>query len=550
MTDPKILERMVKEAFQRSQKDIHLAHIFISLKNAGGIVDTVAAIKKRDEVLQQLKRGTDFLQVAQLNSDDPAVKTNKGDIGYITVFTLPYEFENIVYATPSGKYSEAVRSKIGFHIFKNLGERKAVGKIKTQQILLAIPPGADEMTKKQIGIRADSLYKRILAGENFNQLATAFSNDYISAATGGNIPDVSVGQYDPAFENALWSLTKDGAVSKPVLTSHGWHILKRVSVKPVISDPEDKANLKDLEQKIMADNRWKTSGDYVYNQVITKVGVKKHSYNEAALRAYADSLLNMQPMRPEGRTIDGLTPMFSVGKLTYDVNAFIAYARTYRFRQDGSGAKPHNEARDDWEKYVMLNYYRDNLEDFNEEFRNQMAEFRDGNLFFEIMQQEVWNKAQADSTALLELYNKNKHSYVWKQSADVVIYFCTDQASANITYEAAKKKPNDWRNIIGMYSEKVMGDSARYEWSQIPNLGKTVPKAGMITTPEVNTADNTVSFAYIIKSYPQATQRTFNEARALVTNDYQEILEKEWDELLKKKYPVVVDEKVLQSISK
>jgi hypothetical protein len=31
-----------------------------------------------------------------------------------------------------------------------LGERKAVGKIKAQQILLAIPPGANEADKKQI----------------------------------------------------------------------------------------------------------------------------------------------------------------------------------------------------------------------------------------------------------------------------------------------------------------------------------------------------------------------------------------------------------------
>jgi peptidyl-prolyl cis-trans isomerase SurA len=82
---------------------------------------------------------------------------------------LPYQFENAIYATPVGKYSSVVRSKIGYHIFKNLGERKAVGKIKAQQILLAIPPGSDEATKKQLGSRADSLYKKIMAGENFNR---------------------------------------------------------------------------------------------------------------------------------------------------------------------------------------------------------------------------------------------------------------------------------------------------------------------------------------------------------------------------------------------
>ena len=176
-----------------------------------------------------------------------------------------------------------IRSKIGYHIFKNLGERKAVGKIKAQQILLAIPPGADEAAKKQIAGRADSLYKRIMAGDNFNRLASAFSNDYISCCSGGLMPDIGVGQYDPVFENVLWSLPKDGAVSKPFLTSHGWHIVKRISLKPVITDANDKANMQELQQRIMTDNRWKTSRDFIYRQVIAKAGFKKFPYDDAAL---------------------------------------------------------------------------------------------------------------------------------------------------------------------------------------------------------------------------------------------------------------------------
>ena len=34
MSDPDAINRMTREAFQRSQKDIHVAHIFISFKNA------------------------------------------------------------------------------------------------------------------------------------------------------------------------------------------------------------------------------------------------------------------------------------------------------------------------------------------------------------------------------------------------------------------------------------------------------------------------------------------------------------------------------------
>lgn len=63
---------------------------------------------------------------------------------------MPYAFENAIYATPVGKYTSAVPSKIGYHIFKNMEERKAVGKIKAQQILLAIPPGSDEAGKRKL----------------------------------------------------------------------------------------------------------------------------------------------------------------------------------------------------------------------------------------------------------------------------------------------------------------------------------------------------------------------------------------------------------------
>jgi peptidyl-prolyl cis-trans isomerase SurA len=550
MTDPEMAARLTREAFQRSLKDIHVAHIFISFKNANGMIDSVAAQKKRDEVWQHLQNGDDFLQVAQQKSDDPSVKNNKGDLGYITLLTLPYEFENVIYATPAGRYSPVVRSSIGYHIFKNLGERKAVGKIKAQQILLAIPPGSDDAAKKQIAARADSLYKKIMGGENFNRLAAAFSNDYISAAAGGLLPDIGVGQFDPLFENVLWSLAKDGAVSKPFLTTHGWHIVKRISLKPVITDVNVKTNMQDLQQRIMTDNRWKSSRDFIYKKVIAKAGYKKYPYDDAALWNMSDSVLDLKPMLPIGRTIIATTPMFSLGDSIYDATAWVNYANTYRYKQDGTGPKPHEQVREEWVKFAMLNYFKEHLEDFNEEFRSQMQEFKDGNLFFEIMQQEIWNKAQNDSAALLELYEKNKATYLWKQSADAVVFFCSDETIAKTAYEELKKDPAGWRDIAGKYTEKIVVDSSRYEWSQLPNLDKLIPKPGMITAPLLNNTDNTASFAYVVKVYPQPAQRNFNEAKGLVINDYQAELEEKWNEALKKKFPVVIDQKVLAEISK
>lgn len=550
MNDPEMVSRMQKEAFDRSQKDIRVGHIFISSRNANGVYDTTGARLKKDEVLQRLQKGEDFLQVAQQLSDDPVAKTTKGELGYITVFTLPYEFENAIYKTAVGKYSSIVLSKIGYHIFKNLEERKAVGKIKAQQILLALPPGADDATKKRLAKLADSLYKRIVAGDNFNHLASAFSNDYVTAVTGGTMPDIGVGQYDPSFEKNLWALPKDGAVSKPFLSSHGWHIVKRIALKPIVTDINDKTNLQDLQAKIMADARWKSSKDFIYQRVIEKAGFKSYPYNDAAMRAMTDSVLDLRPMTDLGRTIIATTPMFSIGDSIYTATTWVNYANTYRYKQDGTGPKPYEQVKEEFRQHALYNYYRDHLEDFNEDFRNQMIEFKDGNIFFEIMQQEIWNKAQIDSVALKNLFEKNKTSYVWNQCADAVLFFCSDESTAKKLYDEVKKNPASWRKLTEQYSEKVVADSSRYEWSQIPNLFKMTPKAGLITNPFVNTNDNTASFAYIVQAYSQPMQRTFSEAKGLVINDYQTILETKWVELLKKKYPVVIDQKVLGEISR
>ncbi len=82
MNDPEMIKRMQQEAFNRSQKDIRVAHIFISSKNATGFMDSTAARLKKEEVLNRLQKGEDFLQVAQQLSDDPCCKDNKRRTGF------------------------------------------------------------------------------------------------------------------------------------------------------------------------------------------------------------------------------------------------------------------------------------------------------------------------------------------------------------------------------------------------------------------------------------------------------------------------------------
>jgi len=549
MNDPESFNKLVNEAFSRSLKDVHVAHIFISSKKADGTIDSVAAKQKAEEALKQLQKGGDFSKLAAQYSDDPAAKMNKGDIGYITVFNLPYALENVAYSTAPGKFSDIYHSKAGYHIIKNIGERKAVGKIKAQQILLAFPPDANEATKKVIGKRADSLYNVLMKGGDIAKLASQFSNDYISAASGGSMPDFGVGQYDQAFENYVFGLPKDGAIGKPFLTQHGYHIVKRVKLLPVVTDAENKNNKLVIKSQVEQSDRMQISRDLLYAKVVQKAGFKKLPYDDSELWTLTDSLIDFHALsKPVHITSE--TKLFSIGDETSTVSQWADYAKTFRYKSDGSGYKPNAQVMDEFIGYKAQQYYRDHLEDFNPEFRNQMTEFKDGNLFFEIMQQEIWNRAQADSAALEKYYAANKSKYGWKESADAVIFFCSDINISKTVYDQVKKKPSSWRSIVDALSEKVVADSARYEWSQIPNANKAVLKPGMVTNSVINTNDNSASFAYIIKLYPQPQPRSFTEARGLVINDYQNELEEKWIAELKKKYPVTINQEALAGISK
>jgi peptidyl-prolyl cis-trans isomerase SurA len=547
LTDTESKNKLIAEAFKRSQKEIYAAFIYTGYKSLSETIDSASAKNKIEEAYALLKKGNDFSAAALRFSEDPAVKTTKGDMGFITVFSLPYEFENIIYNTPAGKFSAPVKTKNGYIIFKNISERKALGKVQAAQILLAFPPESDAAAKKAIVKKADSVYKLILKGQDFGKLAAAVSNDYVSAANSGILPDFSIGQYDIAFENALYGLTKNNAVSKPFETAYGIHIVKRLAIKPIVTDEKNAAYKEELRVRVEQDTRIESTKDVLANNVIKKAGFSKSDYKDDMLWKYTDSILDYKPTGM-ALNITGGTALFKLGNKLYTASNWTEFAQTARFKSDGSGKKQYKDVMDEFIRAKALDYYKDHLEEFNEDFRSNMNEFKDGNLIFEIMQQDIWNRAQTDTAALLSWYEKNKTKYLWKKSADAVVFMSGDEPAAKILYNQLKTKPAEWRNLSDALSEKIIADSGRFETDQIPGLTPANAKAGALTNITVNKNDNTTSFAYIINIYNQPAQRSFAESKGIVISEYQEELEKNFMKQLKQKYPIKIDDKVLKSI--
>lgn len=548
MTDNETMDKLTEEALNRSRKDIRVQHIFIPYNTGPNFSDSPVVKQKILQAHMELSNGKSFEETAIKYSLDPAVAQNKGNLGYITVFTLPYQFENIIYSLPVGKFSSPYRSASGYHIFKNVGERKAVGKMKASQILLALPTGSDSLERKRVAKLADSLYQRLLKGDDFAKLATAFSNDVVSAASGGQMQEFGIGTYEEDFEKAVFALPANGALSKPFTTRFGYHIIKRISLTPppATNDKKSKTMMRALVEK---DTRASVAKEVLYHKIVTKVGLTLAEFNEGMLHSFLDSALAFkQPAA--GNTIQNSDRYLTVDGENKNVGEFVIYARDNRLNTDGSGIKTYNQLKEEFKQYSAFDYYRRHLEEFNDEFRLEMQELKDGNLFFDIMMKEIWTKAQTDTAGQEEYFNRNKSKYVWKNSAEAVIFYCSDETTAKSLRTALLKNPKPWRTEAENYNERVSADSGRFEISKIPGAVLATAKTGTITTIIKNKDDNSASFAYILKKYTQPAPKTLHEARGDVISDYQDELDRRWISEMKKKYPVKVNEAVLNSIAK
>jgi len=87
----------------------------------------------------------------------------------------------------------------------------------------------DERSEADAVAAAEAAKARLDAGESFASLAQELSDDTGSAVDGGDLGVNPRGAFDPAFDDALFALEK-GAVSAPVVTEFGVHLIQAVDV--------------------------------------------------------------------------------------------------------------------------------------------------------------------------------------------------------------------------------------------------------------------------------------------------------------------------------
>ena len=193
-------------------------------------------------------------------------------------------------------------------------------------------------------------------------------------------------------------------------------------------------------------------------------------------------------------------------------------------------------------------YYSAHLEEYNNEFKQQLSEFNDANVLFAAMDKHVWSKASEDSAGLKNYYDAHQKKYLWQPSIAALVITAKNKSMISEVAERIKQRPADWKSIASSYGESVIGDSGRYELEHLPVQQKVIMEKGFISTPEKAVKEESYSFIYVTGVFSNVSQRSLEESRGMVMNDYQKLVEEKWIDKLKKKYPVTVNNEIWKTI--
>jgi peptidyl-prolyl cis-trans isomerase SurA len=554
--DEDVLDRLVKEAYDRSKLDIRASHIFVRVKQDALPPDTLAAYQKISKIRERLVNGENFEELAVELSEDPSAKDreannqhpfirgNKGDLGYFTVFDMVYPFETGAYSTEVGKISKIVKTEYGYHVLKVTKKQPAMGKVVVAHLFLAIPKGAKTEDSLKVQVKIDSLYGLLEKGGNWDDLVKMYSDDKGSAAKAGVLPKFGVNRMVPEFIDAIYLLKKPGDYTRPILTPYGWHIVKLVEREPEKSFDDQKA---DLKQRVLKDSRSQLARDAVLEKIKKEYGFTE---NPTALVEFypvvTDSVFfgkwNPEPAMQMNNVL------FTIGPMKFFQRYLAEYIAGKQRKMEKENIQYYvNQSYTDYVNESLMKWEDSHLEKKYPEFKALVTEYRDGILLFDLTDQKVWSKAVKDTTGLKDFYEKNKNNYMWDERLDATIYTTKDPAVAKKARNFLSTGLNDdaiLKEINTDTTRRLTIESGKFSKKDNKCIDQITWAPGI--SPDLVDGQDVVFVN--VKAVLKPEPKKLNEARGMITADYQNYLEKEWVKALRQKYPVTVNQVVLDKI--
>ena len=420
LTDNSNEDSLLNLMYERTKNIPDIKHIYFrypeELFQRGQILtkDTVALYEKAIAAYNRIINGESFEAAGESLKND----SNVFYLAQEQVFPLqqyPKPLDECIFTMKPGDISKPVRSNFGFHLFKVDQIRPNPGKVRIAHILTAFPssePTEDEReaTRK----RADDVYQKALAGEDFTELVNAFSDDTVYSR--GLLPEFELGSGILApLETAAFALENIGDISKPVQTNFGFHVLKLVDRKPEILFEEIASAIFDKMRQT----------EYVfdlYHSFVEKTKVRHgyvfypEAYNE--LQRLADEYFPLDSnFVNQGMKME--KTLLRIDTLDFPQSIFVEYIYKKHRTTNIYSIDFMHDVYLYFEREIVTEIEKRSIERDYPEYHLTMQSYYDGTLLFEISNKRVWSQPQEEQEQLeaewiKELHEKYPVTINWK----------------------------------------------------------------------------------------------------------------------------------------
>jgi len=536
LLEKELIEPNIKELYEKRKEELRVSHIMFRPDTAG----FEGAYVKALAVLDSIKRGASFEEMAKVHSQDFYSAPYGGDIFYITAGDIIPSFEQACYELKAGEvYPEPVRTQFGYHLIKITDRRPRIPEIRASHILIELKPDFTSEDSAKALEKVLKIKEKIELGEDFAELAKEFSEDDGTKNLGGDLGFFSRRMMVQPFDESAFNL-EIGQVSDVVKTQFGYHLIKVTDKKQIKSFDEEKDILRSIYQRI----KYNEDKQRYIDSLKRAFNYKVNSGLIEQIASKADTIqVGGQYWISHLKTEFGDSIIITYARQKISVDTLMARAEIlaeFINRRITKSTLDNIVTR--ISEDLLLAEAVEYLPEKYPQFAELMEEYKNGILIFKLQEEEVWNKIHIDEEKLRTYWEANKERYQWPDRVEYAEIFVRSDSIAQEIYKMLKAG-EEFDSLAAKYTERP-GYKDRYGYHGIkPILDNALSqkanqlKEGEFSEPFQNT--NGYSIVKLIKKHP-ADLKKFEEALPEVSGAVQEIeskrLENDYLEFLKSNY--------------
>lgn len=523
-----VKERIFEEFVRRSNYEVRAFHILLRLDQQASPTQEREARQRLMEARQKYLDGTPIEELDSEYSTNVRGQSSGGALPWFSAGTTVREFEDALFELEPGEISEPVRTQFGYHLIVLKDKRDRNPDRLTSHIF--IRSGKDGNSPLET---ANEAYQALQDGNEWDEVVAQYTEDGGSVANQGQIGWLHHGmQFTEQFTETVFAIDPDLPFTEPMQTSYGYHILRIDSVRTYIDEDQ---KIAELRQRMDEIPNYAATQTRVMNRVaeIGNFSVNQQVLDDLTDHYHSSDTTSIEEVPPSDQLLNSV--LFTFNENEHTVSEFNNFLTQYYGRIQASNFS---------ESY--LQEYRDIVVEQNiidltlkhfPEFEQDIESYMNGLIVFRVSDDNLWNTATVDSSAVKDFYNEQADNYRYPERYSYLILASRSDSTLQLGIRYLEDRvydPEQLRNNVP-------------ELSIVTDTTASVQDEPFSKLPNMNVEQVSGIFEYrnrnaviMLKDVLEPRKMTFEEAFNRAASDYQPIREELFQEKLNQMFDVQI----------